>query len=200
MRDFIAFLVRAITGAQGHWFDCEPSARQRVYIANHSSHLDFLVLWAALPSHVRSVTRPVAAKDYWEASGPRRWLATNVFQAVLVDRKPGMVGAEEVLRPLTEALEQGSSLIFFPEGTRGKGDEVADFKSGLFHLCRLWPGLEIVPAFLANLNRILPKGEFLLVPLLTQVSFGRPMKLEEGEVKPKFLDRARAAVCALENA
>ena len=87
MRNFVAFLVRLITGAQGHWFDCQPRAGQRVYIANHSSHLDFLVLWAVLPSTVRDVTRPVAAKDYWEGNALRRWLASKVFRAVLVDYK-----------------------------------------------------------------------------------------------------------------
>jgi 1-acyl-sn-glycerol-3-phosphate acyltransferase len=201
MRDLVALLVRLVTGAQGQWFDCEPYAGQRVYIANHSSHLDFLVLWAVLPSTVRAATRPVAAKDYWEASGLRRWLALRVFRAVLVDRKPGtIVGADSVLRPLADALRQGASLILFPEGTRGTGAEVAAFKSGLYHLCRLTPGIEVVPAYLANLNRILPKGEVVMVPLLSRVSFGRPLRLEEGERKPQFLERARKAVCSLENA
>ena len=201
MKHLVAFLVRFVTGAQGHWFDCEPHAGQRVYIANHSSHLDFLVLWAVLPSAVRAATRPVAAKDYWEVSALRRWLAMKVFHAVLVDRKPGtMVGADTVLRPLADALQQGASLILFPEGTRGTGAEVAAFKSGLYHLCRITPGVEVVPAHLANLNRILPKGELFLVPLLSRVCFGPPMRLEPGERKPQFLDRARTAVCNLENA
>ena len=201
MKHLVAFLVRLVTGAQGHWFDCEPHTGQRVYIANHSSHLDFLVLWAVLPNAVRAATRPVAAKDYWEVSALRRWLATKVFHAVLVDRKPGtMVGADTVLRPLADALQQGASLILFPEGTRGTGTEVAAFKSGLYHLCRITPGVEVVPAHLANLNRILPKGEVFLVPLLSRVCFGPPMRLEPGERKPQFLDRARTAVCSLENA
>jgi len=201
MKALVAFVVRLVTGAQGHWFDCQPHAGQRVYIANHSSHLDFLVLWAVLPSTVREATRPVAAKDYWERNALRRWLASKVFRAVLVDRNPGaMAGADTVLRPLAEALRQGSSLILFPEGTRGTGAEVARFKSGLYYLCRMAPGVEIVPAYLANLNRILPKGEFVMVPLLSRVSFGPPLRLEEGERKPLFLERARKAVCSLENA
>jgi 1-acyl-sn-glycerol-3-phosphate acyltransferase len=201
MKDLVAFLVRFVTGAQGQWFDCQPLPTQRVYIANHSSHLDFLVLWAVLPPHVRAVTRPVAAKDYWEGSALRRWLALKIFHAVLVDRKPGtMVGADTVMRPLADALQQGSSLILFPEGTRGNGVEVAAFKSGLYHLCRLTPGIEVVPAFLVNLNRILPKGEVVMVPLLSRVSFGPPLRLEDGERKPQFLERARKAVCSLENA
>lgn len=201
MNDLIAFFVRMVTGAQGHWFDCKPRAGQRVYIANHSSHLDFLVLWAVLPGDVRAATRPVAAKDYWEANSLRRWLALKVFRAVLVDRKPsGAAGADTVLRPLVDALQQGESLILFPEGTRGSGADVAPFKSGLYHLCRLTPGVEVVPVYLANLNRILPKGEIAMVPLLSRVSFGPALYLEEGERKPRFLERARDAVCSLENA
>ncbi len=201
MKDLIAFLVRVVTGAQGQWFDCEPRAGQRVYIANHSSHLDFLVLWAVLPNSVRDATRPVAAKDYWERDALRRWLALSVFRAVLVDRKPGtMVGADTVMRPLAEALRQGGSLILFPEGTRGTGAEVAAFKSGLYHLCRLNPGIEVVPAYLANLNRILPKGEIMMVPLLSRVNFGTPIRLGDGERKHEFLERARNAVRSLENA
>jgi len=201
MRDLVAFLVRFVTGAQGHWLDCQPMAGQRVYIANHSSHLDFLVLWAVLSSSVRATTRPVAAKDYWEVGALRRWLASNVFHAVLVDRKPGtMVGADTVLRPIADALRQGASVIVFPEGTRGTGAEVGAFKSGLFHLCRLMPGIEVVPVYLANLNRILPKGEVVMVPLLSRVCFGPPLRLEDGEPKRQFLERARKAVCSLENA
>jgi 1-acyl-sn-glycerol-3-phosphate acyltransferase len=201
VKDVVAFLVRLVTGAQGHWFDCQPHAGRRVYVANHSSHLDFLVLWAVLPGAVRNTTRPVAAKDYWEVNSLRRWLALNVFHAVLVDRQPGAASrADIVLRPLIEALQQGSSLILFPEGTRGSGAAVAPFKSGLYHLCRLTPGVEVVPAYLANLNRILPKGEIVMVPLLSSVNFGPPLHLEEGERKPQFLERARNAVCSMENA
>ena len=200
MSTFLALLIRLVSGAQGHWFDCEPTTRQRIYVANHTSHLDFLVLWAVLPGHVRKFARPVAAKDYWE-KGMKNWLAMRVFRAVLVDRRPAaMKGAEEVLAPLLEALDGGDSLILFPEGTRGTGDEVGDFKSGLYHLCKLREGIEVVPAHLSNLNRILPKGEIVLVPLLGKVHFGPPMKLESGERKPQFLDRARTAVCALEHA
>jgi 1-acyl-sn-glycerol-3-phosphate acyltransferase len=201
MSELLAMLVRMISGAQGHWFDCEPVPKQRVYVANHSSHLDFLVLWAVLPSEVRAKARPVAAKDYWETGKVKRWLAMNIFRAVLVDRKPAaMQGAEQVLAPLLEALDAGDSLILFPEGTRGTGDEVGSFKSGLYHLCKLRAGLEVVPAHLSNLNRILPKGEIVLVPLLSKVHFGAPVRLEDQERKPQFLERTRAAVCALEHA
>lgn len=178
------------------WFGCEPSTRQCIYIANHTSHLDFLVLWASLPSGIRAMTRPVAARDYWNASAARRFLAIKVFRALLIDRGGASKGTE-VLRPMLEALRQGDSLILFPEGTRGSGEDIAAFKSGIYHLCHRLPGLELTPVSLDNLNRILPKGEVLPVPVLSRVHFGSRMALQEAETKAAFLNRARDAVFAL---
>jgi len=202
---FIAAAVRAVTGVKVRWQGCAPDDRQRIYFANHSSHLDFVVLWSALPPQVRAKTRPVAAKDYWQ-SGWKWYLALRVFRAVLVERHAARHNAEqgqahaarfETIDHLAQALGDRDSLIFFPEGTRGHGEQVAEFKSGLYHLAKRRPDVELIPAYLENLNRILPKGEFLMVPLLSTLAFGAPIRLKEGESKVDFLERARAALCAL---
>ena len=190
----LAWTARFISGAQGHWVNSEPPKSQCIFVANHSSHLDFTVLWASLPKQVREHTRPVAAKDYWETGGLKRYLALEVFQAVLVDRSGHN---RHVLDPILEALEQGHSLILFPEGTRGAGDELGEFKSGIFHLVKHKPGLPVVPAYLENLNRVLPKGEFLPVPLLSRVHFGAPLVLGQAEGKAEFLERLRTSVSEL---
>ena len=192
----LSFAIRLVAGTQAMWFGSEPSTRQCIYIANHTSHLDFLVLWASLPSSIRAMTRPVAARDYWDSSAARRFLAVKVFRALLIDRGGVSKGAD-VLRPMLEALRQGDSLILFPEGTRGSGDDVAAFKSGIYHLCRKIPGLELTPVSLDNLNRILPKGEVLPVPVLSQVHFGSRIALRNDETRAAFLGRARDAVVAL---
>ena len=202
----IAAFARAISGVQVHGSDgFSGTARQRIYFANHTSHLDFVVLWAALPAEVRARTRPVAAKDYWE-SGGKAYLARNVFRAVLVQRGAAAQAASEeearatsraTIEQLAEALGETESLILFPEGTRGTGETVAPFRSGLFHLAKRKPDAELVPAYLENLNRILPKGEVLPVPLISSLTFGAPMHLHMDESKESFLERARAAVCAL---
>ena len=206
----IVGIARVVAGAQARWVGCAPSTRQRIYFANHTSHLDFVVLWAALPHEMRRLTRPVAARDYW-GSGVRRHLAVNVFRAVLVHRPDvadvgnGAPSDPELRRALAQrtvemtatALGTHESLIIFPEGTRGDGVAVAPFKSGLYHLCRLRPDVELVPAWLENMNRILPKGEVLPVPLLGAVTFGAPLLFEPGEAKETFLGRARAALLAL---
>jgi 1-acyl-sn-glycerol-3-phosphate acyltransferase len=193
----LAMLARLIAGGTARWVEPLPDDRQRVYFANHSSHLDFVLIWAALPSSARQRTRPVAARDYWDRGPIRRYLAANVFRAVLVERTGSGDKAErgrDAVARMIEGLGAVDSLIFFPEGTRGSGRRLAPFKSGLYHLCRERPGLELVPVHIQNLNRVLPKGEFIPVPMISRITFGPPMRLQNGEAKDQFLDRARAAV------
>jgi 1-acyl-sn-glycerol-3-phosphate acyltransferase len=196
----LAMLARLIAGGSARWVEPLPEDRQRVYFENHSSHLDFVLIWAALPPRARRRTRPVAAREYWERGPLRRYLAAKVFRAVLVERAgPGDAaerGREAVAR-MTAGLGTTDSLILFPEGTRGSGTRLAQFKSGLYHLCRERPGLELVPVRLENLNRVLPKGEFIPVPMISRITFGPTMRLENGETKDEFLARARDAVESL---
>jgi 1-acyl-sn-glycerol-3-phosphate acyltransferase len=198
----IAGAARLISGVNVRWLDSQPDTAQRVYFANHTSHLDFVVLWSSLPQPVRAVTRPVAAHDYWE-KGLRRALAVSVFRALLVARRKDMTpdgtvaAARDTIDHIVEEMGDRYSLIIFPEGTRGTGEEVQPFKSGLYYLCQRKPGLPLVPAYINNLNRILPKGEFLPVPFISQLTFGPAMQLETGEDKTSFLTRAREAVCRL---
>jgi 1-acyl-sn-glycerol-3-phosphate acyltransferase len=200
----VAAGARGLAGATVRWVDCRPETRQRVYFANHTSHLDFVVLWSALPQALRVQTRPVAAKDYWQ-SGLRRRLAVGVFRAILVersaatDREAQLQSARRSLDLLVEALERKESLIIFPEGTRGRGDEVGAFKSGLYYLWSKRPDVQFVPVYLANLNRVLPKGEVLPVPFISRVAFGPPLQPSPDENKETFLREARDALCALQH-
>jgi 1-acyl-sn-glycerol-3-phosphate acyltransferase len=201
----IAACARALAGPSVRWVNCRPSTRQRVYFANHTSHLDFVVLWSVLPKRVRALTRPVAAKDYWD-SGLRKRIAVNAFNAVLVERSAKssegdhVAAARHTLEMLLEALGTENSLIVFPEGTRGDGLQVGPFKSGIYYLWSRRRDVQFVPVYLSNLNRILPKGEFLPVPVISRVTFGAPLRLDENETKESFLTKAHAAVCALRDA
>ena len=199
----LAFIARLITGAQGHWKGCPPKAEQRIYFANHQSHLDWVLIWAALPRELRAGTRPIAARDYWTATPFKTWLTTEVFHSVYVSRTrpkgPDAPGGEDEdpLEPLAEALRHGDSLVIFPEGTRGNQGEPMPFKSGLYHLAEQFPEVALVPAWIDNVQRVMPKGEVVPVPILCTVTFGAPLRLESGEDKRAFLERARAAVVAL---
>ncbi len=192
-RNFLALLARFLSGASARWIESQPDTCQRVYFANHTSHLDAIVLWSALPQDVRSLTRPVGAKDYWNAGGIRRYIAHKLFNAILIDRTEIKVHQSPVDVMIRE-IGNRYSLIVFPEGGRGPGGEVGEFKSGFYYLCKKRPDLEMIPVHIDNMNRILPRGEVLPVPLLSCISFGPPIWLEAGEPKAEFLDRAREAV------
>ena len=203
--------VRLLTGAQARWYGCPPKAEQRIYFANHQSHADLVLIWAALPHELRSITRPIAAKDYWTQSRFKRWITTEVFNAVYVDRMGGKTPTPapadtpteppapvaDPLEPLVAALQSGDSIIIFPEGTRGHADEPQPFKSGLYTLATRFPDVVLVPAWINNVQRVMPKGEVVPVPILCSVTFGAPVKVESGEERRPFLDRARQAVIAL---
>jgi 1-acyl-sn-glycerol-3-phosphate acyltransferase len=192
---FLAFLARLITGAQGHWYGSPPKAEQRIYFANHQSHFDWVLIWAALPHELRAITRPIAARDYWTSTPFKQWITREIFNAVYVSRQRS--DDEDPLEPLMDALRHGDSLVIFPEGTRGNKAEPAPFKAGLFHLAEAFPDVQLIPAWIANVQRVMPKGEVVPVPILCSVTFGAPLVLQPGEDKRLFLERARQAVIAL---
>lgn len=189
--------ARFITAVRGKWQGVAPVDERRVYFANHASHGDFVLIWAVLPPRLRDRTRPVAGADYWLKSAVRRFIGQNIFNAVLIDRDRDARTADPVAQ-MADALDGGASLIVFPEGTRNVTDApLLPFKSGLYHLARMRPGIDLVPAWIDNLNRVMPKGEFVPVPLICTVTFGAPLRLEDGESKQEFLARAETALLAL---
>ena len=191
----IALVARLVSGYSVRWIDCQPDTAQRVYFANHSSHLDAVVLWSALPPHIRRLTRPVAASDYWGKTRWRRFLGQS-FNALLIDRQKIKVHHSPV-EMMIQSISDIYSLIVFPEGGRSSDLEMGEFKSGLYYLAKKRPDLELVPVYMDNLNRILPRGEIFPLPLLSSITIGAPIFLEVGEAKIDFLKRARQAVRSL---
>ena len=191
----LSSIARLITGAQGHWYGSPPKAEQRIYFANHQSHFDWVLIWASLPHDLRAQTRPIAARDYWTSSPLKHWITREVFNAVYVSRV--RTEDEDPLEPLADALRNGDSLVIFPEGTRGNKGEPQAFKAGLYHLAEQFPDVQLIPTWIDNVQRVMPKGEVVPVPILCSVTFGAPMTLAAGEDKRVFLDRARSAVLAL---
>lgn len=187
--------ARLLTGVRAIWRS-PPEAGQRIYYGNHRSHGDFVLIWSSLPSRLRESTRPVAGADYWLASRLRRYIGGEVFRSVLIDRT-GHKGVANPIDQMSEALMQGDSLIIFPEGTRNLGDGLLPFKSGIYHLARANPGVELLPVWLENLGRVMPKGALIPVPLLCSVTFGSPLQPAPDESKEDFLARARDALLAL---
>ncbi len=192
---FFVWLVRILVGAYPRWIGTTPSASQRIYFANHTSHLDTLVVWSAMPDDIRSRIRPIAAKDYWNKTPLRRHIVIKGLNGVLIDRLREQDA--DPLEPLREALSNGDSLIIFPEGTRKAQALPSPFKRGIAKLAAEFPDVELVPVYCENLHRIMPKGTFFPVPLACNVRFGAPIKRGTDEPEDSFLQRARDAVIEL---
>jgi 1-acyl-sn-glycerol-3-phosphate acyltransferase len=188
-------VVKLLVGAYARWIGTAPRPTQRIYFANHTSHIDTLAIWSSLPRELRWRTRPIAARDYW-GSGFKKYIATRGFGAVLIDRARENPETDP-LEPLRSALRDGDSLIIFPEGTRGSSATPAKFRSGLYRLAGEFPNVELVPVYLDNLHRSLPKGALLPLPIVCTVRFGAPVQRVDLEDKDAFLERARAAVISL---
>jgi 1-acyl-sn-glycerol-3-phosphate acyltransferase len=193
----IILFARLVTAFRARWVGIAPAPGLRVYFANHRSNGDFVLIWGALPPELRARTRPVAAADYWLAGPLRRFVGRDVFNAVLIDRRPE-ARTEDPVAQMLAALDAGQSLILFPEGRRNAGDEpLLPFRTGLYHLAAARPEVDLVPVWIENLNRVLPRGQVIPVPAICTLTFGAPLRLAPGEDKAAFLDRSRAALLAL---
>ena len=197
----ISFIIRSgarlLTGARSLWLGCAPEQKQRIYYANHNSHIDFILLWSSLPPPLRAKTRPVAASDYWLKDGFRRFLIQETFSGITIKRSGHQ--NEDPLGSIKEALNAGESIIFFPEGTRNLSDdtELLEFKSGIYHLTQQFPNVDVIPVWITNLKRVMPKGSFLPLPLLSTVIFGAPLDINSAWSKAEFLDYARQQLLEL---
>lgn len=171
--------------------------QRKIYYANHGSHGDFMLVWISLPRRWRTAARPVAGSDYWLTGRLKRFIIRNVFNALLIPRHSGR--PQDITEQMAAVLDAGDSLILFPEGTRNTDDQtrLLPFKSGIYHLARARPDTELVPIWIDNISRVLPKGKILPVPLLCEVHIGQPLRLRDNEDKESFLARSRDALLAL---
>jgi 1-acyl-sn-glycerol-3-phosphate acyltransferase len=192
----IRIFARAITAVRAEWQGIEPVPRQRVYYANHTSNGDMPMIWSCLPPALRRDVRPVAAADYWLKNKLRAFVGPEVFNCVLIDRRPEV--DDKPMDKILAALDEGSSLIIFPEGNRNMTDDpLLPFKSGLYNMGLARPDVDLVPTWVANLTSIMPKGEVIPLPLICTVTFGAPIHVQDGETKDQFLRRAADALAAL---
>jgi 1-acyl-sn-glycerol-3-phosphate acyltransferase len=193
----LVLFARFLTAVRAVWQGVDPLPGQRVYFANHTSNGDLVLIWTVLPPALRARTRPVAASDYWLTSPLRRFVGTQVFRAVLIDRRPEHRETDP-MQAILAALDEGASLILFPEGKRNLTDApLLPFRSGLYNIAQKRPGVDLVPVWIENLNRVMPKGKLVPIPLLCTVTFGAPLRAGTDEPREAFLARAAAALQSL---
>ena len=169
--------IRLFIGLRVRGRESLNASKPFVLVANHSSHLDTVSLLSLFSlTRLRDI-RPVAAADYFERNRFVSMFTRIAFNILPIARK-NISAENNPLRQMQAAIEAGYSLIIFPEGTRGSGDEMAPFKAGVAHLLERTPGLPVVPAYLVNMGRSLPKGEFIPVPFFCEIRLGAPRLVE----------------------
>lgn len=191
---FVSFITGVRPKFEG---DLNFTPEKKVYFANHASHGDFVLVWISLPKKWRDVVRPVAGADYWLKGNIRRFIINHVFHALLIMRHSH--DPKAITTQMNDALQTNCSLIIFPEGTRNTDDNtiLLPFKSGIYHLARENAEVQFIPIWIDNINRVLPKGKLIPVPIICNVFIGQPMQLLPDETKEEFLQRTRAALLAL---
>ncbi len=193
----LALFSQFLTAVRADWQGCEPVPVQRIYFANHTSNADMPIIWTVLPPALRRQTRPVAAADYWLKNKLRAFAGPEVFRAVLIDRRRDHQTEDPIAKIIT-ALDEGSSIIIFPEGGRNMGSEpLLPFKAGLYNIARARPQIDLIPTWIDNISQVMPKGEVIPVPLGCTVTFGAPLHVSAGESKDAFLARMAGALTDL---
>lgn len=191
----LVMLAKIILGVNGRWKNpLDNNNKQKIYFANHSSHIDTIAILTALPNQARKQTSPIAAADYWGKNKFTRFISLKGLNAVLIDRKNA---SGNVLAPVEKALQEKRSIIIFPEGTRREQALPGEFKSGLYHLAQKYPDVELIPIYLNNVYRCMPKGTFFPLPLICTVRIGSPLEKVSNETKYEFLKRARQSIIGL---
>lgn len=158
-----------------------PKRGPAIFIANHNSHLDTLILMSLFPLSQLSLLRPVAAADYFLRNRFLSWFSKKIMNIIPIQRS--RVAGQDLLQDVSEALLQGQIIIFYPEGTRGEPEQLAKLKSGIAHLASRHPAVDIYPIFLYGAGKALPKGEALLVPFVVDIRVGEAVHWEGNKQK-----------------
>lgn len=173
-----------------------PSSGPAIIVANHNSHLDTVALMSLFPLKLINKIRPVAAADYFLCNRFIKWFALNIAGIVPIERRT-REASQHIFTPAIEALDQGSILIIFPEGTRGEPETMGKIKNGIGHLVSARHDVPIIPIFFYGLGKCLPKGEVLLVPFFVDAFIGEPLHWEGS--RQLFMDKLAKTMTELQS-
>lgn len=186
VRPLVSLLLGRCTKGREHL----PTAGPAIIAANHNSHLDILYLITLLPLKAVPLLRPVAAADYFCRTPVSSWLSRTLLGIIPLERTRESFHGDPLAGP-SAALERGEIVIIFPEGTRGTPEELGQIKPGVAHLAKRFPSVPVVPVYMRNLGRSLPRGSMVLVPFCGKAAVGEPLRFN-GEVKGFTLELAAA--------
>lgn len=171
-----------------------PAKGPAILAANHNSHLDAMAIISLLPLRLLPRVRPVAAADYFLRNRWLAWFALNVVGIVPLNRQRRHLH-DDLLAPVAAALERGEILVFFPEGSRGEPERLAEFKQGLARIAERRPDVPVIPVFTHGLGKALPKGEWMIVPFFVDIFVGEALAWS-GD-RAAFMQRYREAMDSL---
>lgn len=151
-----------------------PVSGPCILAANHNSHLDILMIYAALPARLIVTSHVVAAYDYFARNRLLYAIVDFLFRPIWIDRESG---SGDIMERMSACLEAGECVIIFPEGTRGDAGQLGKFKSGVGKLAADHPEAPLLPVFLRGTERALPRKASLPMPIWQHVSIGPPQRL-----------------------
>jgi 1-acyl-sn-glycerol-3-phosphate acyltransferase len=178
---FILFfrpLVWVFLGLDVKHRDRLPLKGPAILVANHNSHMDTVVLMSLYPLKYLYQVRPVASADYFLSNRYLEWFSRRILQIIPIHRIIPKIKFKNPLEKVEEALQQGSILIYYPEGTRGEPEKMGEFKKGIGRLAKQYPEVPILPIYLHGLGKVLPKGQVLWVPFNVKVVVGKAITRE----------------------
>jgi 1-acyl-sn-glycerol-3-phosphate acyltransferase len=195
MRNFLKIIV----GVKFRNAEVLKDNQQFILVANHNSHLDTMALLSALPASKRKNTHPIAAGDYFGKSKMKAFVTCLFTNAILIPRSRPVDGnGPDPVQLMFDALDQGKSLILFPEGSRGEPEKMQKFKKGIAYLLEKYPHIPYIPVYMKGLGKSLPKGDGLLVPFNSQVIFGQAQYCKKGMSLEEIVAEVEKQVLALQ--
>lgn len=180
---FVRWFLKLVAGVKFDDSKFLLVEKQFIIVANHNSHLDTMAIMASLPGKIIHKVKPVAAADYFGRTRLQAAFSKYFINALLINRKRDKNNpSTDPIAIMLKSLEDGYSLILFPEGTRGEPEKLQPLKPGIALLLTKLPHIPYVPAFLKGLGRIMPKGDNLLVPYNSSLRFGNPVRITSSDI------------------
>ncbi len=175
----LRWFLKLIVGVKFTNAEFLKDIKQFIIVANHNSHLDTITLMASLPSYILPNVKPVAAVDHFGKSRFSTWLSNTFINTLLINRKRDKENLEnDPIHKMISAIDQGFSLILFPEGTRGEPEKEQKLKGGIGLILEQRPDILIVPAYMKGMGKAMPKGDSLIIPFNSKLVYGKPKRIK----------------------